>query len=1006
MSFKAKLADYMAKGKLSEDTHEPSPPRSVISPSQPTTKRTRAQKPKAREGKSVPDLPPPAMEHSSTPLEKSRQIGKKTAEASTPSAWVHDRQTDGDTETKDALVYEPCQSLPSSSSNTWFSKDNHNAPHHSHSSSPAQALVVYHHKYRVGHASPSLSSSKPPLGKPVESTKPGTSAASSSASAFHLSYDDFPAIKKTPPVNSVLTWSRSTEPAADEKGVRNSFIPTTPSEHTEIPRAHTESSPLDTGWKAMTTYQRDLIRRPPVTSRAMPLTTNAAAAPRQADSAMPGLSEEQKLRAFVQRMVRHRCPGCGTAAAHSHIGAVFGYAQKILNSTKPEPIFKCHHRRCHLFFCPACTKTGTTPRALARSSAFTPGRYTWCCPSARLFFVFLLLCGPRRHPDDGLASLLRDCQVNADTGGLEARAEAAKCLRRESGSAAIGTGYGLPGDYASTTVCEFPRAADAEDSEVLPDLFAKLREAWPSVANSSEFDRHPPELLLAMARRSPLMVKVAELLRNDCVEDVVHRAAVYQAMFDFIRVVVAHPSSAPLVRDPRTGYPLRQTLLPVCFSPDGFASSASQQAPSASSKGKEKALHEPPQDTLQSLVSLLSSLTDQSRAVMHYMDRETKDAAGVLAMCKRICDFSDGISGPPSVDAAGGTKRPGSARHPASSRVCAAATTGATVRLGEANERRAEDLRAWLGANKIAEVETEDWLERYSFSTYLALTTGGAVKPGRVKRIVFDLSALRTSLPEGIFVRHHGSRLDAMKVLIVGPEGTPYENGLFEFDLFCPLGYPDVPPTMLFKTTRSGRRFNPNLYVDGKICLSLLGTWEGERWCPQKSTLLQLLVSIQAMIFCAKPLWNEPGRDWEDWVSDLYNWEMRADTLVFAMSDWLQARETSAVNGLWDEVVGKHFELRWRRILETAIRWEKENKPEASFDRSGLGFIMRNKCAAKRFGTGIRRLKRHFAEWARTEEDKALVQIGPVQKSQAAPEHVSVADEGSTRPEGIHFRIQ
>lgn len=38
-------------------------------------------------------------------------------------------------------------------------------------------------------------------------------------------------------------------------------------------------------------------------------------------------------------------------------------------------------------------------------------------------------------------------------------------------------------------------------------------------------------------------------------------------------------------------------------------------------------------------------------------------------------------------------------------------------------------------------------------------------------------------------------------------------------------------------------RFNPNLYADGKVCLSLLGTWHGgdatEKWDPLRSNLLQ-----------------------------------------------------------------------------------------------------------------------------------------------------------------------
>ncbi len=42
-------------------------------------------------------------------------------------------------------------------------------------------------------------------------------------------------------------------------------------------------------------------------------------------------------------------------------------------------------------------------------------------------------------------------------------------------------------------------------------------------------------------------------------------------------------------------------------------------------------------------------------------------------------------------------------------------------------------------------------------------------------------------------------------------------------------------------------RLNPNLYEDGKVCVSLLGTWSGkgtEKWS-QDSNLLQILISIQ-----------------------------------------------------------------------------------------------------------------------------------------------------------------
>ena len=59
-----------------------------------------------------------------------------------------------------------------------------------------------------------------------------------------------------------------------------------------------------------------------------------------------------------------------------------------------------------------------------------------------------------------------------------------------------------------------------------------------------------------------------------------------------------------------------------------------------------------------------------------------------------------------------------------------------------------------------------------------------------------------------------------------------------------------------------GLRLNPNLYDCGKVCLSLLNTWSGnknEMWMPKTSTMLQVLVSIQALILNTNPFFNEPG---------------------------------------------------------------------------------------------------------------------------------------------------
>lgn len=91
--------------------------------------------------------------------------------------------------------------------------------------------------------------------------------------------------------------------------------------------------------------------------------------------------------------------------------------------------------------------------------------------------------------------------------------------------------------------------------------------------------------------------------------------------------------------------------------------------------------------------------------------------------------------------------------------------------------------------------------------------------------------------------------------MITGPVDTPYEHGLFVFDVRLPQDYPASPPLFHYLSQCSGR-LNPNLYEDGKVCVSLLGTWSGrgsEVWT-SKSNVLQVLVSIQGKFFLKNAL--------------------------------------------------------------------------------------------------------------------------------------------------------
>ncbi|KAG6387323.1 hypothetical protein SASPL_152510 [Salvia splendens] len=132
------------------------------------------------------------------------------------------------------------------------------------------------------------------------------------------------------------------------------------------------------------------------------------------------------------------------------------------------------------------------------------------------------------------------------------------------------------------------------------------------------------------------------------------------------------------------------------------------------------------------------------------------------------------------------------------------------------------------------------------------------------KRIQEEWKILEKNLPVSftteVYVRAYESRMDLLRAVIIGAEGTPYHDGLFFFDVYFPSKYPAIPPEVYYHS--GGLRINPNLYNSGKVCLSLLNTWSGsrkEKWISDQSTALQVLVSIQGMILNAKPYFNEPG---------------------------------------------------------------------------------------------------------------------------------------------------
>ncbi|KAJ3500529.1 hypothetical protein NLJ89_g9755 [Agrocybe chaxingu] len=132
-------------------------------------------------------------------------------------------------------------------------------------------------------------------------------------------------------------------------------------------------------------------------------------------------------------------------------------------------------------------------------------------------------------------------------------------------------------------------------------------------------------------------------------------------------------------------------------------------------------------------------------------------------------------------------------------------------------------------------------------------------------RLRREYRALESSLPESIVVRAFEDRTDLLRSLIVGPANTPYEDAPFVIDWMLDSNFPNSPPIAHFLSWTNGNgRVNPNLYEEGKVCLSILGTWTGDKtevWSPARSSILQALVSIQGLVLVKEPWFCEPAYD-------------------------------------------------------------------------------------------------------------------------------------------------
>ena len=207
-----------------------------------------------------------------------------------------------------------------------------------------------------------------------------------------------------------------------------------------------------------------------------------------------------------------------------------------------------------------------------------------------------------------------------------------------------------------------------------------------------------------------------------------------------------------------------------------------------------------------------------------------------------------------------------------------------------------------------------------------------------VTRLLKDVKQIIQNplIDNGIYYIHNESDIMKGYALIIGPPDTPYYGGNYFFEISYPLDYPHSPPKVKYCTNGNNIRFNPNLYVCGKVCISLLNTWRGEQWtsCQSISTILLSLCTL----LCKDPLLNEPGVHSEHQDMKNYNEIITYANLDIAVCD-IVSKNNSVYNPFFENFysfIKENFLKNYDKLVKLAETKNEEYKGENFNLRTGF----------------------------------------------------------------------
>lgn len=148
--------------------------------------------------------------------------------------------------------------------------------------------------------------------------------------------------------------------------------------------------------------------------------------------------------------------------------------------------------------------------------------------------------------------------------------------------------------------------------------------------------------------------------------------------------------------------------------------------------------------------------------------------------------------------------------------------------------------------------------------------TGGPLRPQSFRRLAAEYMQLKNDPDSGWFridpdpsdfTPFSDCNIDYVckwSITIFGFKDTIYEGYILKAAIYFPFDYPLSPPRVMFTT----KMYHPNIYSDGRVCISILHTaqtdphsdeLDTEQWTP--------VLSVRTILLSIMLLLNEPNPD-------------------------------------------------------------------------------------------------------------------------------------------------